>query len=277
MIPIKSANGAQIPALGFGTWPLKDEECIAAVSAALDAGYRHIDTAAMYQNEREVGEAIGNHAVPRDEIFLTSKVWRSDLEHGALIGSTEASLEHLRVDQVDLLLIHWPSSEISIAEQVGNLCDAKRRGLARHIGISNFPSLMIDEAVAAAGAAGERLVANQVEYHPFLGQSAVLAACRNHGLALTAYSPIARGKVSDSPVIQAIASDKGRSETQIALRWLIQQPGVAAIPKSADPARIRANMAIADFVLTDAEMARVSALGSRDGRTGDFDWSPDWD
>ena len=277
MIPIVSANGAQIPALGFGTWPLKGEEGIAAISAALDAGYRHIDTAAMYANEREVGEAIGNHAVPRDEIFLTTKVWHTDLDHDALIASAEASVEKLGVDQVDLLLIHWPSPAIPIAVQVGNLCDAKRRGLTRHIGVSNFPSRMVDEAVAAAAAADEPLVANQIEYHPFLGQSAVLAACRRHGLALTAYSPIARGRVSDSPVIQAIASDKGKSETQIALRWLIQQPGVVAIPKSADPARIRANMAIADVDLSDAEMARISALGNRDGRTVNFDWAPDWD
>jgi len=274
MIPIVSANGAAIPALGFGTWPLKGEAGIAAVSEALDAGYRHIDTAALYENEREVGEAIAGHVVPRGDIFLTTKVWHTDLDHDALIASAEASLARLGVDQVDLLLIHWPSADIPIAEQVGNLCDAKRRGLARHIGVSNFPSRMVDEAVAAAD---EPLVANQVEYHPFLDQSAVLAACRRHDLALTAYSPIARGRVSDNPVIQAIARDKGKSETQIALRWLIQQPGVVAIPKSADPGRIRANMAIADFVLTDEEMAQISALGSRDGRRTDFDWSPEWD
>ena len=274
MIPIVSANGAKIPALGFGTWPLKGEACIAAVSAALDAGYRHIDTAAMYDNEREVGEAIGNHAVPRDDIFLTTKVWHSDLDHDALIASAENSLAQLGVDQVDLLLIHWPSSEMPIGEQVANLCDAKRRGLARHIGVSNFPSRMLDEAVAVAD---EPLVVNQIEYHPFQDQSAVLAACRRHGLALTAYSPIARGRVSDNPVIQAIARKNGKSEVQIALRWLIQQPGVVAIPKSADPARIRANIAVADFALTDDEMAHISALGGRDGRTVNFDWAPDWD
>ncbi|HSG96311.1 MAG TPA: aldo/keto reductase [Afifellaceae bacterium] len=273
-MPIVSANGAEIPALGLGTWPLKGKEGIAAVSAALDAGYRHIDTAAMYHNEREVGEAIAGHSVPRDEIFLTTKVWHTDLARDALLASVEASLEQLRVDQVDLLLIHWPSRQIPLAEQVGNLCEAKRRGFARHIGVSNFPSRMVDAAVAATD---EPLVTNQVEYHPFLDQNAVLAACRRHGLALTAYSPIAKGRVADSPIIQAIARDRGRSETQIALRWLIQQPGVIAIPKSADPARIRANMAIADFVLTDAEMARISALGSRDGRTVNFEWSPDWD
>jgi len=277
MIPIVSANGAQIPALGFGTWPLKGETGIAAISAALDAGYRHIDTAAMYGNEREVGEAIRNHAVPRDEIFLTTKVWHSDLGHDALIASARASVEKLGVDQVDLLLIHWPNLAMPVAEQVGNLCEAKRRGLARHIGISNFPSAMIDAAVAAAEEGEELLVANQIEYHPFQDQSAVLAACRRHGLALTAYSPIARGKVSDSPVIKAIASERGKSEAQIALRWLIQQPGVVAIPKSSDPARIRANMAIADFALTEEEIARISTLGRRDGRTVNFDWAPEWD
>jgi diketogulonate reductase-like aldo/keto reductase len=194
-----------------------------------------------------------------------------------MIATAEANLAHLGVDQVDLLLIHWPSKEIPVAEQIGNLCDARRQGLARHIGVSNFPSRMVEEAVAAAAAMGERLVANQIEYHPFQDQSAVLAACRRHGMALTAYSPIARGRVSDSPVIQAIAAEKGKSAVQVALRWLIQQPGVVAIPKSADPERIQANMAIADFVLTDEEMARISALGSRDGRTVNFDWAPDWD
>jgi diketogulonate reductase-like aldo/keto reductase len=274
MIPIVSANGAQIPALGFGTWPLRGEEGVAAISVALDSGYRHIDTAAMYENEREVGEAIGNHAVPRDEIFLTTKVNHTDLGRDALIASAEASLDKLGVDQVDLLLIHWPSPEMPVAEQIRNLCQAKRRGLARHIGVSNFPSRMIDEAVAAAD---EPLVANQVEYHPFLGQSAVLAACRRHGLALTAYSPIARGKVSDSPVIKEIASGKGRTEAQITLRWLLQQPGVVAIPKSADPGRIRDNMAIADFDLTEQEMARISALASPDGRTITNVLAPEWD
>ena len=167
MIPIVSANGAQIPALGFGTWPLKGEEGITAVSVALDAGYRHFDTAAMYQNEREVGEAIRNHAVPRHDIFLTTKVWHTDLEHDALIASVEASVEKLGVDQVDLLLIHWPCPDIPVAEQVRNLCDAKRRGLARHIGISNFPSRMVDAAVAAAGAADELLVANPFLFNRF--------------------------------------------------------------------------------------------------------------
>ncbi len=212
--------------------------------------------------------------MPREAIFLTSKVWHSDLEHDALIASAEASLARLRVDQLDLLLIHWPSRAMPVAEQVGNLCDARRRGLARHIGVSNFPSHMVEEAVATAD---EPLVTNQVEYHPFLDQSAVLAACRRHGLALTAYSPIARGKVSQSPVIQAIAKERGRSETQIVLRWLIQQQGVVAIPKSADPHRIRANAAITDFALSDEEMVRISALGSSKGRTVNFDWAPAWD
>ncbi len=269
------ANGANIPAIGLGTWPLKGQECIGAVRAGLDAGYRHVDTAAMYDNEREVGEGVRNHSPSRDDIFVTTKVWYDDIGDGDLQRSAEASLGRLGLDDVDLLLIHWPNPDIPLAESIGALCDAKRRGLARNIGVSNFPSAMVDEAVALAD---EPICANQVEYHPYLNQDAVLAACRRHGLAMTAYAPIARaGDLFKEPVIRDLAREKGRTEAQIVLRWHIQQTGVAAIPKSANPERIRANLALDDFELTDAEMAGISALAKPDGRTIAPGWSPRWD
>ncbi len=275
MVHTVAANGANIPAIGLGTWPMSGQECIGAVQAALDAGYRHVDTAAMYKNEAEVGEGIAGHSLPRNEIFVTTKVWYEQIGDGDLQRSAEASLQKLKMDDVDLLLIHWPNSSIPLAESIGALCDARRRGLARNIGVSNFPSAMLAEAVSLAD---EPLCANQVEYHPFLNQDAVLAACRRHGMAMTSYAPIARaGALLNEAVIRDIARDKGRNEAQIVLRWHIQQDQVVAIPKSSDPARIRSNFDLEGFELSDDEMARISALARRDGRTIDPGWAPEWD
>ena len=275
MVHTVAANGANIPAIGLGTWPMSGQECIGAVQAALDAGYRHVDTAAMYKNEAEVGEAIAGHSLPRNEIFVTTKVWYEQIGDGDLQRSAEASLQKLKMDDVDLLLIHWPNSSIPLAESIGALCDARRRGLARNIGVSNFPSAMLAEAVSLAD---EPLCANQVEYHPFLNQDAVLTACRRHGMAMTSYAPIARaGALLNEAVIRDIAREKGRNEAQIVLRWHIQQDQVVAIPKSSDPARIRSNLDLEGFELSDDEMARISALARRDGRTIDPGWAPEWD
>ena len=275
MVHTIPANGANIPAIGLGTWPLKGQECTGAVQAALDAGYRHVDTAAMYGNEREVGEGVRSHDRPRSGIFVTTKVWYDDIGDGDLQRAAEASLQRLGFDHVDLLLIHWPNPDIPLADSIGGLCDTRKRGLARNIGVSNFPTAMVDEAVSLAD---EPICANQVEYHPFLNQDAVLAACRRHGMAMTSYAPIARaGDLFNEAVIRDLAKEKGRTEAQIVLRWHIQQPGVAAIPKSANPERIRANLAVEGFELTDAEMARISVLARPGGRTISPDWSPRWD
>jgi 2,5-diketo-D-gluconate reductase B len=263
MTEIVRANGAAIPAIGLGTWQLRGAEAIRAVHAALDAGYRHIDTAAMYGNEREIGEAVRAHVVPRQDIFITTKVWPSDLADGLLQKSAEASLKRLQVDDVDLLLIHWPSREVPLREQIRALCDAKRRGLARHIGVSNFSPRYVEAAVACAD---EPLVTNQVEYHPHLDQSAVFAACRKHGLAVSSYAPIGRGAVLRDAVVKEIARAKGKTPAQVVLRWHIQQPLNLAIPKSADQGRIRENIAIFDFALTPEEMDRISRLARSGGR-----------
>jgi diketogulonate reductase-like aldo/keto reductase len=269
-----TANGAEIPAVGLGTWRLTGESCIRSVHAALEAGCRHIDTAAIYDNEAAVGEAIRSQPVPRADIFVTTKVWYSDAVDGPLQRSAEASLKRLGLDQIDLLLIHWPNLRASIEEQVRALCDARRRGLARHIGVSNFPVRELEAAVAATEAP---LVANQVEYHPYLDQAPVLEACRRHGLALIAHVPLAHGNVARDPVLQAIARAKGRSAAQVALRWLIQQPGVAAIPGSSSSQHVRENRAVEDFELTAEEMARIAGLARPDGRLLDPSWAPQWD
>jgi len=275
MVHRVAANGANIPAIGFGTWPLKGEECVGAVRCALESGYDHVDTAAMYDNEAEVGEGIRASGRSRDSVFLTTKVWYDNLGDGDLQRSAENSLRLLGFDDVDLLLIHWPNLNIPLAESIGALCDARRRGLARNIGVSNFPSAMLNEAVKIAD---EPLCANQVEYHPFLNQDAVLGACRAHGMAMTAYAPIARaGDLLRQSVIRDLAREKQRTEAQIVLRWHLQQEGVVAIPKSANPDRIRSNLALNDFALSDEEMSRISALARPDGRTIDPAWRPKWD
>lgn len=262
------ANGARIPALGFGTWRLTGKSCVAAVETALAVGYRHIDTARMYGNEREVGEALRASPLPRDEVFVTTKVWRDQIGAGALERSAEASLRDLGLDQVDLLLIHWPNDSIPLKDSIGALCNARRRGLARHIGVSNFSVALLDEAVRLAS---EPLVANQCEYHPRLDQSAVIGACKRHGLAFVSYSPLGKGELLADPTLTAIAARLNRKPSQIVLRWHLQQ-GVVAIPRSGSAQHIRDNFGIFDFALTENDMAAISALRSADGRLVDMGW-----
>lgn len=267
------ANGAAIPALGFGTWTLTEEACVEAVQWALEAGYRHLDTARMYGNEAAVGAGLTASGLPRHDVFVTTKVWLDDIASGDLERSAEASLRRLGLSTVDLLLIHWPNPAVPLADSTAALCRAKRQGLARHIGVSNYPSAMLDETVRLAS---EPLVANQVEYHPYLDQSAVLAACRRHGLALTAYSPLGRAGVLADETLTAIAARRERSVSQIVLRWHVQQ-GVVAIPRSRTRQHIVDNAAIFGFELSEAEMAAISGLARPDGRFIDPGFSPEWD
>ncbi len=269
------AHGARIPALGFGTWELRDGLAVRLVEAALEIGYRHIDTAQIYENEREVGTAVRTSGVERHEIFLTTKVWPDRFREGDLQRSVEESLERLRLDFVDLLLLHWPNPSVPLAETVGALCDVRARGMARHVGVSNFPVRLMEEAIRLAEAP---LVTNQVEYHPFLSQKRLLAACRAAGMALTAYCPLARGRIFGDPVIERIAARHRKSPAQVALRWLVQQPGVVAIPRSSKPEHARANFEIWDFALDEREMAEISALASPAGRIVDIaGLAPEWD
>jgi diketogulonate reductase-like aldo/keto reductase len=268
------AHGAAIPAIGYGTWTLSGDSCVEAVGWALDAGYRHIDTARMYGNEVEVGRAIKASRLKRDELFVTTKVWWTDIAPGELERSAEASLKRLGLDQVDLLLIHWPNPAVPLAESTAALCRTKSQGLARHIGVSNYPSAMLDEAVRLAT---EPLVCNQVEYHPYLDQSAVKRTCERRGMALTAYSPLGRSALLQDSTLKGIADAHGRSVSQIVLRWHVQQPGVIAIPRSATRDHISQNFDVFDFALSDEEMTGISALARPDGRFVDPDFAPQWD
>ena len=263
MAPKVSANGAEIPVIGLGTWPLRGDDVIRAVHAALDVGYRHIDTAAMYGNESEVGEAIRAHRTPRAEVFVTTKVWPDNAAEGLLQKSAEASLKRLGLEQVDLLLIHWPSRAVSITEQVGALCDARKRGFAAHIGVSNFPPRFLEAAVRCAD---EPIVTDQVEHHPYLDQSALLATCAKLGVSMTSYAPLGKGRMLREPAITEIAAAKGRTPAQVVLRWHVQQPTNIAIPKSGDAGRIAENIGVFDFELTQEEMRRIGGLAREGGR-----------
>jgi diketogulonate reductase-like aldo/keto reductase len=269
-----TANGAKIPVIGLGTWELSGDTCVKAVEAALACGYRHIDTARMYGNEVEVGEGLRAGGLPRDDVFVTTKVWYDDLAAGDLERAAEASLKRLGLDHVDLLLIHWPNPAIPLAESIPALCTAKRRGLSRHIGVANFPVALLDEAVELAN---EKLVVNQCEYHPHLDQSAVLAACRRHDIAFTSYCPLGRGGLIDDAAIGDIARRLGRTASQIMLRWHVQQDGVVAIPRSRSPAHIQENGQVFDFALSEADMAALFAMRRPDARIAKPTWQPVWD
>jgi diketogulonate reductase-like aldo/keto reductase len=270
---IIEANGARIPAIGFGTMTLKDNVGIEMTAAALRAGYRHLDTAQMYGNEREVGEGMRASGVKREDVFLTTKVWHNRLAAGDLERSVDESLERLKLPQVDLLLIHWPNGAIPLKETLGALAKVKRAGLTKHIGVANFTVALIEEATRVAD---EPLVTNQIEVHPFIDRSKVIDACRRHGISVTAYCPIARGKVPGNPTMEGIAKAHGKSAGQVALRWLVQQ-GVIPIPRTAKPERLKENLDVFDFTLGAAEMAQIGALKRADGRVVNPAHAPKWD
>jgi len=267
------AKGAHIPILGLGTWELKGRDCARLVEQAIRLGYRHIDTAQMYGNEREVGEGVRASGVKRDEIFVTTKVMPENLAPGLLERSVRESVGHLRLGEIDLLLLHWPNKGIPLEETINALVGVKRDGLVRNIGVSNYTVALIEEA---ARLSGERLVCNQIECHPYLDQSKVIAACRAHDMAVVAYSPIAKGNTTDDAVLARIGKAHGKTPAQVSLRYLIQQ-GIGAIPRTSRVERLAENIAIFDFDLTDAEMGDIAKLAKPDGRMVDWAWSPNWD
>lgn len=270
------ANGARIPAIGLGTWELSGRTCARVVEQALRLGYRHIDTAQVYDNEREVGDGLRASGVRRDDVFVTTKIWTNHFAPHDLERSVKESLVRLRLPAVDLVLLHWPNSHVPLEETLGALARAKRMGLTRHIGVSNFTVALIEQAVALSP---EPLVCNQVEYHPYLDQAKVRAACDQHGMALVAYSPIARGRVKADQTLAGIGRVHRKTPAQICLRWLVQQ-NVSAIPRTSRVERLSENIEIFDFELSDDEMAEVAALAalaSPKGRLTDFGFAPKWD
>ena len=269
------ANGASIPALGLGTWTLKGDACAELVAHALSIGYRHVDTAAAYGNEEAVGAGLRAAGLARDEVFVTTKVWWKDLAATDLRRSAEASLARLGLDRVDLLLIHWPNPAIPLDETIAALNRARQDGLARHIGVSNFPTALLRQALALSDAP---LVANQVEHHPYLGQDKVGAACREAGMALVGYCPLHRGGgLFEEPAVAEAARAHGKTPAQVVLRWHVQQAGTVAIPRTTRKERLAENAAIFDFSLSPAEMAAISALDGKGSRLCDYDFSPRWD
>jgi 2,5-diketo-D-gluconate reductase B len=270
---VVDANGAKIPAIGLGTWELRGRACARIVEQALKLGYRHVDTAQIYENEREVGEGLRAAGVKREEVFLTTKIWTNHFAPHELERSAKESLVRMRQPYVDLLLLHWPNPQVPLAETLGALAHARQMGLTRHIGVSNFTVALIEEAVTACP---DPLVCDQVEYHPYLDQSKVRAACAQAGLALVAYSPVAKGKVRNDETLLRIGRQHRKSPAQVCLRWLIQQ-NVVAIPRTSKLERLSENIGIFDFELSEPEMQQIFALGSPRGRLTDFGFAPKWD
>ena len=264
---------AEIPALGLGTWELKGNTAATLVQEALEIGYEHVDTAQAYENEEEVGKGIKAAGIDRDSLFLTTKVWYTNLGKQNFGPSVEDSLRKLKCDYVDLLLIHWPNDEIPLGEMIEELVKVQDRQLTRYIGVSNFPVQMVKDTLAM----GADIITNQVEYHPFIDQSELYGFLRENNIALTAYSPIARGKVIGHPLLDSIGKKYGKSEVQISLRWLIEQEGVIVIPRTSKPARLATNMEIFDFWLSEEESVQIDALRTPEGRLVDPSWAPQWD
>src|SRR6202041_958448 len=267
------ANGARIPAIGLGTWELRGRACARLVEQALRLGYRHIDTAQVYENEREVGEGLRASGIPRDELFVTTKVWTTHFAPNDLERSTKESLSKLHLSEVDLLLLHWPNPRVPLRETLGALAHVRKLGMTRHIGVSNFTVALIEEAVAACP---EPLACDQVEYHPYLDQTKVLQACAGQGMAVVAYSPVAKGRIKNDRTLARIGQGHGKSAAQVCLRWLVQQ-NVAAIPRTSKIERLSENLDIFDFALSDEEMGRISRMGSAKGRLTDYGFAPKWD
>ena len=268
-----TVRGRAVPRIGFGTWRLRGRPCRDAVADALALGYRHLDTAAMYDNEDEVGAALRDSGVDRDEVWLTTKVWHTDLAPRRLRASAEASLRRLGVDHVELLLIHWPGPPGTTEPALDEMVRLRDEGRIAELGVSNFPAGMLERAVAHAP-----VFCDQVEYHVHLSQRRVLDVAAEHDLLVGAYRPLGGGRgVLDDPLLAEIARAHGRTPAQVALRRLVEQDRVCAIPRSADHERRAENVDVFSFELSDGERAALDALAEDERRYVDVPWAPDWD
>ena len=251
----QNIKGEKVPSLGLGTYRLTGEACTEAVERALSMGYRHVDTAQMYGNEAEVGRGIENSGVGRGELFLTTKVWPGDYEHDRVIEKTRGSLKKLRTDHVDLLLMHWPGDGVPLGETLGAMRELQEEGAVKHVGVSNFSPSLAEEAAEHVD-----VFCNQVEYHVYRDQDALLQQASEMDYLLVAYRPLSRGNVENDATLREIGEAHGKTAAQVALRWLVQQEKVSAIPKSTGEDHLRANLDVFDFGLSDEEMGRVSSL-----------------
>jgi 2,5-diketo-D-gluconate reductase B len=268
---VLTVQGSEIPRIGLGTWQLRGRAASDGVRDALEIGYRHVDTARAYGNEAQVGAGIAASGVDRGEVFLTTKIGPSDAEPARLKRAAEDSLRSLGTDYVDLLLLHWPSHTVPLEHTMQALRELQEQGRIRHPGVSNFPAGMLERALEVVP-----LLADQVEYHPFLGQDALLGMVGERDMTLTAYSPLAQGKVARDRTLTEIGQEHGKSAGQVALRWLIEQPHVTAVPKASSHERRVENLDVFDFALTDSDRERIAAL-RKDQRRIDPSWAPDWD
>lgn len=278
--PVITVDGHAIPLLGFGTWNLTPEDARRMVAEALRIGYRHIDTAWIYQNEAAVGDgirdAIAAGHVAREDIWLTTKIWVAHFGRDALLKQAQESADSLGFTP-DLLLLHWPKTEPTFEETLGALNEAKDQGLTRTIGLSNFPSAEFRQAQALSKA---KLITNQVEYHPYLKLTKLLETAKYLDSSITAWSPLAQGKIADDETLNEIGKTHGKSAGQVTLRWLLQQ-NVIAIPRTTKVSRAEESFDIFDFELSREEMDRIHALARQDGRLGDwidpaFQWDQEW-
>ena len=252
-----TTTGTQVPALGLGTYRLRGQSCTETVTQALELGYRHIDTAQYYENQTAIGQALAETTVDRDELSVTTKVWRDNLHAADTKRVARESREKLGLETIDLFLIHWPSPSVPIEETIGAMNELQDDGVVEHIGVSNFS---VDQLETAREASETPVRTNQVEYNPYTDQSALLEYCIHNDNMLTAYSPLAKGRVADDDTLARIGDRYDKSPVQVALRWLVQQPQVAAIPKAGTRAHLQANLAIFEFELTDEEMAEIFDL-----------------
>jgi 2,5-diketo-D-gluconate reductase B len=263
-----------IPTLGFGTWQLKDDECVKCVREALAIGYRHIDTAQAYENEEQVGQGIQDSRVQREDIFLTTKIWIENAHAQDVKSSLDGSLKRLNTDYVDLLLMHWPVEDVPFEETMRAFEDVQKAGKTKLIGVSNFTVSQMKQVKEELGI---DIACNQVEYHPTLSQDPVLNFIRQHDMLMTAYSPLGRGEDLEEPTLKELAEKHDKSVGQVVLRWLIQQENVCAIPKSSNMGRIKENFEIFDFELDDKDMQKIFDLAREDSRLISPDWAPEWD
>jgi diketogulonate reductase-like aldo/keto reductase len=270
-IPVIEAHGARIPQIGLGTMTLKDAVCVQAVRDALAIGYRHLDTAKFYENEKEVGEGLRASRVAREQVFVTTKV--RDLKPDDFARSVDASLSALQLPQVDLLLIHWNNKDVPLKDSIGALCQAKRAGKAKHVGVANFTTKLLDEAWRHTT---EPLVCNQIEVHPFINQDKVIDASQKWGMAVVAYCPNARGKAGGNDVLERIGQAHAKTFAQVSMRYLVQR-GLVPIPRTATPEHMRQNLDVFDFALSDDEMAELRKLNSAHMRVVNPPWAPEWD
>ena len=261
----------RVPKLGFGTWRLSGRDCSDGVADALAAGYRHVDTASMYGNEGDVGRGLRASGVDRSEVFLATKVWPDDLAPDRVRASLERSLRELGTDYVDLFLIHWPNPRIPLAATLEAMTALREEGGTREIGVSNFTAAQFREALDLAP-----VIVNQVEYHVYLDQSALLEVCRARNAELCAYRPLGKGQVTSDPVIAEIAAAHEATPAQVALAWLIGQEGVSAVPKASSPERRRENLGALQLELSAGDRAAIDAL-PKERRYVETQWSPDWD